>query len=234
MEGYIYLHRKLQKNPIYGNSIALHCWIECLFRATYEDKSVYVKRQKIELNRGQFLMGYREFAETIRCSKTTIHYWFNIFEVERFIVRKTMYKGTIVTINNYDQYQTPERFIVQRRDKDGTKKEPTNKGNKGNKSNKGERKSPSKLLKISVNKMKEIAKQYNTTLTFVQEKRDSLYEYCLAHGKKYNNYVMLLKSAVRKDVPKKTLNLNKPKPKVNYKLITKPDGSQVYQEQEVK
>lgn len=105
-QGWIKLHRKLQDNPIYTNSVAVHVWIECLFRACHSDTTFYHKREKITLKAGQFLMGRDEFAEKIGSKGTTIWYWINMFKSDSMIDITTSSKGTVVSILNWNQYQT--------------------------------------------------------------------------------------------------------------------------------
>jgi len=108
--GYIRVWRKIKNNPIYANSKAVHIWLECLIRATYQEREFYQGREKIELDPGQFIMGYREFAKDINSSPSTVKYWMDNFEKdEDMIERTTNAKGTIVSIKNWSDYQEVER-----------------------------------------------------------------------------------------------------------------------------
>lgn len=134
--GFISLWRKLRENPIYSNSKATHIWVECLFRATYKQRTFYQNRTKIELEPGQFLMGYREFSNKLNLGTSTVKYWLDKFEeVERMIERKSNAKGTIVTILNWDEYQEVERKVEREENASETQVESNNKVNKGNKVN---------------------------------------------------------------------------------------------------
>jgi len=134
--GFIFIWRKLRENPIYSNSKAVHIWIECLMRATYKQRSFYQGREKIELEPGQFIMGYREFGNKINIGASTVKYWMDKFEnVERMIERKTNAKGTTVTILNWDEYQEVERKVVQTQNDDETLVKSNNKEKKVNKVN---------------------------------------------------------------------------------------------------
>ena len=111
MEGWIKLHRQIKSSLVYQNSTALHIWLECLVRASHEDDAVLLYRQKVTLKAGQFCMGYREFADMIKCSVSTVKYWLDIFVAERMIERQANAKGTIITVKNWSQYQLPERLV---------------------------------------------------------------------------------------------------------------------------
>lgn len=106
--GFIRVWRKLRNNPIYTNSKAVHIWIECLMRATYKDRKIYQGREKIKLKPGQFIMGYEEFAERINIPTSTVYFWLEEFQEDGMVKIKSNTKGTIVTINNWEDYQKVE------------------------------------------------------------------------------------------------------------------------------
>lgn len=105
MSGWIKLHRKLRDNPIYNESKAVHCWIECLLRANHAGKDVYLKRDKIKLEPGMFLMGRQEFGKSIGISGSTAWYWLLRFEKDKMVDIKKTAKGSIVTIISWNEYQ---------------------------------------------------------------------------------------------------------------------------------
>lgn len=103
--GWIKLHRKLRENPIYSNSTAVHCWIECLLRAIHTDNAVYILRQKVELSPGEFCMGREEFGKSIGVSGSTAWFWLRRFKLDSMIDIKTSSVGTIVTVLKWKDYQ---------------------------------------------------------------------------------------------------------------------------------
>ena len=105
MSGWIKLHRKLRDNPIYNESKAVHCWIECLLRASHAGKDVYFKRNKIKLEPGMFLMGRQEFGKSIGISGSTAWYWLLRFEKDKMVDIKKTAKCSIVTIIAWNEYQ---------------------------------------------------------------------------------------------------------------------------------
>jgi hypothetical protein len=117
--GWIKLHRKLKKSPIYRESKAVHIWVECLLRASHEEREFYAKREKVSLKPGQFLMGKREMAKELGLSPSTVLYWIKRFEADRMIDLKRTAKGGIVTIKNWDEHQQVDRKVDQGRSKDG-------------------------------------------------------------------------------------------------------------------
>lgn len=121
---------------VYQNSTALHIWLECLLRASFEERDVLLKRQKVTLDKGQFVMGYREMATVANCSVGTVKNWMDFFETERMIERYVNAKGTLVTIKNWDQYQSVERNSERYVNAKRTQREPNKKEEEGKEGNK--------------------------------------------------------------------------------------------------
>ncbi len=74
-------------------------------RASYQEKTFYKGREKIELNPGQFIMGRDEFGDKIGMSGSTVWYWIKEFKTDSMVDIKTTARGTIVTIENWGDYQ---------------------------------------------------------------------------------------------------------------------------------
>ena len=108
MKGWVKIHRKIKNNVFYTNSKAVHCWLECLLRATHDDIDVLSKRDIVKLKPGQFLMGRKEFGEAIGIKESTVWFWILKFEKEKMISIEKTYKGSIVTIKNWKDYQVEE------------------------------------------------------------------------------------------------------------------------------
>jgi len=134
-KGYVKVYRKLRDNPIYKNSKAVHILIECLFRASHKDHSIFLERQRVALKSGQFCMGYREFSESVSLSVSVIYYWFDVLEVERILERKSSPSGTIVTILNWDEYQKVERKVERKKNASRTQIELNKNGKNGKNGN---------------------------------------------------------------------------------------------------
>jgi len=105
MGGWIKLHRALKHNPIYKESKAVHCWIECLLRANHKEEVVYLKRDKIKLDSGMFVMGREEFGKSVGMSGSTAWYWLSRFEADSMVDIKKTTQGSIVTVLNWNHYQ---------------------------------------------------------------------------------------------------------------------------------
>jgi len=112
MNGWIKLHRKFRENPIYTNSHAVHVWIECLLRASRKPQEFYMRREKIFLQEGQFIMGRAEFGQSIGMSGSTAWFWLNQFKLDSMIDITPIHgKGTVVTVLRWNEYQVVDTTV---------------------------------------------------------------------------------------------------------------------------
>ena len=130
--GWVKIHRKLRDNPIYSNSTAVHCWIECLLRANHENEGFFLSRRKVILKPGEFVMGREEFGEKIGVSGSTAWYWLNRFKADSMIDIKTTNKGSVISIKKWNTYQKVDSKIDNRKTTDEQQMN-TDKNEKNNK-----------------------------------------------------------------------------------------------------
>jgi hypothetical protein len=174
MSGWIKLHRKLRDNPIYNESKAVHCWIECLLRANHAGKEVYFKRNKIKLEPGMFLMGRQEFGKSIGISGSTAWYWLLRFEKDKMVDIKKTAKGSIVTIIAWNEYQQVDnRKTTEKQQKNTNKNVKNDKNDKKKKKNNKKKKLPTK----------EEAKKYFTEYTTKYHKENNPAKYKIDNNK---------------------------------------------------
>ena len=126
MSDWVKLHRQIQDSPYYTNSVAMHVWLECLLRAAHAAHELYIRREKITLQAGQFVMGRDEFAASIGVSPSTAWFWLLRFESDSMVdIRKTT-KGSIVSVKNWSTYQGVDIKVDNRKTADEQQKD-TNK-----------------------------------------------------------------------------------------------------------
>jgi hypothetical protein len=170
LSGWIKLHRKLRDNPIYNESKAVHCWIECLLRANHAGKDVYLKRDKIKLEPGMFLMGRQEFGKSIGISGSTAWYWLLRFEKDKMVDIIKTAKGSIVTIISWNEYQQVDsRKTAEKQQKNTNKNVKNDKNDKKKKKNNKKKKFPTK----------EEAKKYFTDYTTKYHKENNPAKYTI-------------------------------------------------------
>ena len=105
-EGYIFLHRKTQKHWVFDRSEYLKAWIQMLFDATHQDYEVLVGNQLVRLKRGQFIFGRKAFAKKTGLSERSVRTLINRLKKSQMIDQQTTNKFSIISILNYDDYQT--------------------------------------------------------------------------------------------------------------------------------
>lgn len=140
MEGWVRLHRKLRQNPIYRNSKAVHCWVECLLRANHTEASFYLGRRKITLQPGQFITGRDEFAAAVSMSPSTAWFWLQQFRVDRMIDIKPTNKYSFISVKNWQRYQGVDSKVDSKRTANEQQKDTDNnvKKEKNDKNNNSE------------------------------------------------------------------------------------------------
>lgn len=116
--GWIKLHRQLRDSPYYKIGAATQTWLECLLRASHQPREVFLKRERITLQAGEFVMGREEFGAAIGLSGSTAWYWLLQFEADGMIdIRKTA-KGSIVSVKNWADYQEVDSDIDNKKPAD--------------------------------------------------------------------------------------------------------------------
>ncbi len=207
-QGWISLHRKLEDNPIFQNEKALKIWIWLLLRANHEPNDVLIGRQLVHLKMGQFIFGSDIACERLKMSKSTIHWWLDYLKVERYIERKTTNRYSVITVLNYEMYQTVERQVEYRRNAKRTPSvqpnETNNKENTVNTENTDNKRIQkfSSQQDITLPVMNEIAEKYHVPLSFVQSKFDDMSNWMAAKGKVYKDYKAALSNWVKSDALK--------------------------------
>ena len=83
--------------------------IRCLLRANPSTK----KWENIELERGSFICGRKDFAKEVGISVQTYRTILKNLQECEFLTAKSTSKGTIITICNYDSYQENKKQINQ-------------------------------------------------------------------------------------------------------------------------
>ena len=123
MQGWIKLHRKITESIVFKNEKCLKIWIWCLTRADHKPTVALIGRQRIELNKGQFIMGGIKTEQILDIARTTIYYWIDFLCKEGMIDIKKTNKYTIITIKNWDRYQVVDIKKTSNDTTDGQQKD---------------------------------------------------------------------------------------------------------------
>ena len=106
MAGWIKIHRDIDKHWISQDLKKLGWWVYLLYKASYEDNKTLVGHRVIEVKRGQLVVSLSDLAERFEVTKPTVIKFLDLLEQEGMITRCVDRKITIITICNYDGYQS--------------------------------------------------------------------------------------------------------------------------------
>ena len=110
MEGFINLHRTLLDNMIFSSQTGLKIWIWLLLKATYKKRHVSLKIGKgetiVTIERGQLIFGRYKAEEELCIDGSTIYRWIKKLEENEMILLQSNNQYSIITICNYDTYQS--------------------------------------------------------------------------------------------------------------------------------
>lgn len=107
-EGWIALHRKLQDNKLWNCEPFSRgqAWIDLLLMANHEEKSFLLGNQSMTIGRGQRFYSVEKLSKRWKWSEKKVRNFLTLLENEQMIIKKGQTKGTLVTIVNYDFYQS--------------------------------------------------------------------------------------------------------------------------------
>jgi len=127
--GWIKLHRKIRESPKWYSEkfTKQQAWIDLLLMANHKEKTFYIRDNEINVLRGQVARSQDVLAISWKWSRGKVKRFLNTLKMEQQIDIKKSHIISIVTILNYDQYQsndtTDGRQTVDRRSTDGHKQE---------------------------------------------------------------------------------------------------------------
>jgi uncharacterized phage protein (TIGR02220 family) len=121
MNGWVKIHRKMLENPVvFYDADHLAIWIYLLLNATHKDMPVMFKGKKTTLKPGQLITGRKVISEELSVSESKVKRVLLLFESDQQIDRIRSNKNSVITILNWDKYQT----IDQQNDQQMTSKRP--------------------------------------------------------------------------------------------------------------
>jgi len=122
VNGWIKLHRKLLKNPIFYKPELLQLFIYCLLTAGHEEQKTIMNGREEVVPIGSFITGRKVLSAMLKQSENKIRQNLKILESCSIIERKITNKFTLIKIVNYWSYQTSDNENHQQI----TNKSPTN------------------------------------------------------------------------------------------------------------
>ena len=106
MAGWIKLHRKTLDSKVFQNEKLLKTFVWCLLKASHKEYEFFHGRQKISLRPGQFITGRRKAGEELDMPPSTAWFYLNLLKADSTIDIKSNNKYSLITIINWDLYQS--------------------------------------------------------------------------------------------------------------------------------
>ncbi len=108
--GYIKVHRKILDNPVVCKDCeTLSIWLYLLLNATHQEIPAIFKGQKITLKKGQLLTGVISISKKLMINKDKVQRTLKCFELDKQIEQQTSNKNRLITILNWDKYQSTDK-----------------------------------------------------------------------------------------------------------------------------
>ena len=107
-QGWIQLHRTLQDNPIWGCEPFTkgQAWVDLLILANHKDGYILIDGQRIDIKRGQLGWSVLNLSKRWKWSRGKTTRYLKMLSNDSQIELKTNTRNTIITICNYDKYQS--------------------------------------------------------------------------------------------------------------------------------
>ena len=125
--GWIKLHRKLLDNSVFesGDSCLVHAFLYCLLRANHAEKKVLVNGEEITLKPGQFVTGRHIASKDLGFKSKMWDRKCDQLRKLEIVTKQVTKQCTVITIVNWDKYQSQEQESDQPNDQGMTKLRPS-------------------------------------------------------------------------------------------------------------
>ena len=104
--GWISISRDIRNHWVWRNPRHLRYWLDIILQAQWEPKQIMVGNKPLTLKRGQFATSIRILKGQWNCTGDTVISFLKVLEKDGMIERKFHSKITIITVKNYDNYQS--------------------------------------------------------------------------------------------------------------------------------
>ena len=107
--GYIKLWRRIEESFLMLDSEAFHLWCVLLMLANHENREHIFNNKKIIINKGQLISGRQSLSDRTNIHESKIYRLLELFEHEQIIEQQKNNRYTIISIVNYNDYQSNEQ-----------------------------------------------------------------------------------------------------------------------------
>lgn len=107
--GYIKLFRKTLNKGYYKDSEYAHLWIHLLLKANHKETELLWNNEKLIVKRGQFITSRNTLVKETGINRSKIERVLKFLKTEQQIEQQNLYTSRLITIINYDKYQSSEQ-----------------------------------------------------------------------------------------------------------------------------
>jgi len=130
-EGFITLHRSVQKHWIWQEPEALKFWIALLQEANWQEKKTMFNGSLLTVKRGELVFGRIKYSRLLNISEKKIRRYLDLLQKEQMIGQQKTNKYTLISITNYESYQNEANKGPTKGQQRATSKQVNNKTIKG-------------------------------------------------------------------------------------------------------
>lgn len=107
-KGWILLHRQIEDHFLYNSEPfdRTHAWIDLILKARHSDESFIYKGKVIHLKKGQLITSPKKLADRWQWSRNKVYRFLRTLSDTGMVTRCGTPDGTLVTIVNYDKFQS--------------------------------------------------------------------------------------------------------------------------------
>lgn len=111
MSGWIKLQRDIMDHWIAQDAEYLSVWIRMLSEANFESRTLMFNGQVISVGRGQLIFGLKTYSEKTKMTEMRLRTLLSLLEKNQMINRVKNSKYSLISIVNYDKYQSDNRHV---------------------------------------------------------------------------------------------------------------------------
>lgn len=110
-KGWISIHRKIVDNPFYFSEpfTRMQAWFDMLIIANHKDSFFFKRGIKVDVKRGQIGYDLESLAKRFSWSRGKVERFLTVLETEGQITRQKTNVTTLISITNYDNYQSNDK-----------------------------------------------------------------------------------------------------------------------------
>ena len=106
--GWARIHRQIEENPLWLSEPFTRgqAWVDLIIFANHKDSFFYIRGNKVDIKRGQIGWSQITIAKRWKWNRKKVRGFLNMLETGQQITQQKNTLTTVITILNYDKYQS--------------------------------------------------------------------------------------------------------------------------------